>query len=100
MPSRDELMLRRGQLLLRSTQLRAQWGKQVQGLRRPLGVADEARAGVQWLLRNPVWPLAALAVVVVLRPRRVWRLAGLGLGAFSAYQRAQGLLATMRKPGR
>ena len=100
MPNRDELMLRRGRLLLRSAQLRAQWGWQVQGLRRPLGVADEARAGVQWLLRNPVWPLAALAVVVVLKPRRVWRLASLGLGAFGAYQRAQSLLATLRRPSR
>lgn len=87
--SRAELARRRALLLARSQILREDWSLQVQALRRPLGVADRAREGVQWLARNPQWPLAAMALLVVLRPRRAMRLAGFAWWGFQLLQRAR-----------
>jgi hypothetical protein len=93
--SHDELMRRREQLLLRSSQLRADWSLQVQGLRTPLRLADRARDGVNWLVQNPQWPLGVLLLVVVLRPRRALRLASYvwqGMGALRRVQRMLGVV--------
>lgn len=70
----DELTLRQQRLLGRSAALRAEWTQQVQGVKRPLAIADQARAAVQWLVRNPAWPLGGLLLLIVLRPGRavVW----------------------------
>lgn len=68
-----ELALRRERLLVRSAQLRANLAQQSRILVAPLAVADQAVAAARWLVRNPQWPLGALAVWVVLRPRRVLR---------------------------
>jgi hypothetical protein len=89
--SRDELLRRREQLLVRSSLLRDDWSRQVQALRGPLGVADQARAGAQWLLRHPEWPIGVALVIVVLRPRRVLRWAGYALQGYGIYRRVQRL---------
>lgn len=70
----DELVLRQQRLLVRSAQLRLVLSDQAQVLRRPLALADQAQSGLQWLYRNPQWPLGALVLVVLVRPRRaiVW----------------------------
>jgi len=70
----DELVLRQQRLLVRSAQLRTILADQAQVLQRPLALADQAQSGLQWLYRNPQWPLGALALVVLVRPRRaiVW----------------------------
>jgi len=93
--NRDALMLQRGRLLVRSAQLRTQFAAQASGLRRPLGLADQARDGVRWLVRNPQWPLGALAVLVVLRPRRVLRLAGALWWGFGIAQRVRRVADTL-----
>lgn len=67
------LAQRQQRLLLRSQQLRAELGREVQRLQPPLRLADRVQAGWQWLRANPQWPLGAAAVLVVLRPRRAWR---------------------------
>lgn len=71
---RDELILRQQQLLVRSAELRLGLADQAQVFKRPLAVVDTARDGLRWLHANPQWPLSALAIGVVLRPRRalVW----------------------------
>lgn len=70
-----ELERRQGQLLARSEQLRDAIADDAQVLRRPLDLVDQARAGWRWLRAHPPWALGAVAVVVlVVRPRRVWRL--------------------------
>ena len=51
--ARDDLLRRRERLILRSAMLRQDWGRQVQGLRRPLNVADKAREAKHWLVRHP-----------------------------------------------
>ena len=70
----DDLAVRQQRLLVRSAQLRLVLSDQALVLRRPLGLADQAQSGLQWLYRNPQWPLGALVLVVLVRPRRaiVW----------------------------
>lgn len=70
----DDLVLRQQLLLVRSAQLRLRLADQAQVLQRPLALADQAQSGLQWLYRNPQWPLGALVLVVLVRPRRaiVW----------------------------
>lgn len=96
--SHDELMRRRGQLVLRSSQLRADWGRQVQGLRTPLHLADRTRDGVQWLAQNPQWPFGVVLVVVLLRPRRVMRLAGTLWQGWAVLRRVQRVLHGVGAP--
>jgi hypothetical protein len=85
--SRDELLLRRERARARSLQLRDQWSLQVQALRAPLGVADRARDAMHWLVRNPEWPIGAALLLLLLRPVRVLRWAGLAWQGWVAYQR-------------
>ncbi len=70
----EDLAERQQHLLVRSAELRLHLTHQTQILKKPLAIADQAKAGVRWLCRNPHWPLATLLVLVVLRPRRtlVW----------------------------
>lgn len=88
-PDRAEVLRRREQLVQRSGQLRADWSQQVQVLRKPLGLADQARAATQWLLQHPEWPLGVAALLIVLRPSRALRWAGWAWQGYGLYQRGQ-----------
>ena len=92
MTARDDLIARRAYLVARSAQLRLDWSQQVQLFRAPLGVADQGRAAVQWLARNPEWPLGAAVVIVLLRPGRVLRWSGYAWQGWSLYRRLQRVL--------
>ena len=63
-----ELLQRRERLLLRSGELRQAWSQQVQVLRRPLGLADRARDGVQWLvgqgIADPTATISSMALLL------------------------------------
>ena len=96
-PTRDELLRRREQLLLRSSRLRDDWSRQVQALRTPLHRADQVRDGADWLLQHPEWPIGVALVILVLRPRRTMRWVGYGLQGYGVYRRVQRLVAS---PGR
>ena len=87
--AREALLRRREQLQWRSGQLRHDWASQVQVLRAPLGVADQARAATKWLVRHPEWPLGAALVIVLLRPGRALRWAGYALQGYTVYRRMQ-----------
>jgi hypothetical protein len=74
-PVRSHSITQRQQkLLLRSALLRQDVADSLNLWRPPLARIDRWRAGLQWLQQHPVWPVSAVAVVVVLRPRRtlVW----------------------------
>ena len=71
----EELLRRRERLLLRSAMLRQDWSQQVQVLRAPLGVADQARAATRWLVQHPEWPLGAALAAGAAAP---WARAALG----------------------
>lgn len=76
-PSRAERQAARARrqqaLLLRSAMLRGDLARDLHRLQAPLALADRLRSGWQWLRAHPQAPLAAVAVLVVLRPRRAWR---------------------------
>ncbi len=87
----EELLRRRERLLLRSAGLRADWAEHVQGLRRPLQLADRARAAGSWLAQHPQWPIGAAIVLVLVRPSRALRWTGYALQGLTIYHRLQKL---------
>jgi hypothetical protein len=90
---REELLRRRERLMLRSALVRQDWAQQVQGLRRPLGLADKAREATQWLVHHPEWPIGAALLIVLLRPGRALRWASYGLQGYGVYRRVQRVMA-------
>ena len=90
----DELVVRQQRLLLRSAQLRLALAAQVQVLKGPLAVADQARSGLKWLYNNPRWPLGVLLVLLVLRPRRIVLWGGRAWWAWASFKRVRNGLTT------
>jgi hypothetical protein len=80
-----DLALKKQRLQLRSAELRRQVSVHAAAAAPLLAVAARVRDVAQWLRAHPLLPLAALAALLVLRPRRamrwgrraffVWRLA-------------------------
>ena len=73
-PRQAQLQVRQQQLLARSANLRGRLALQSEVLQTPLAWADLARAAWVWMRANPAWPASALVAVVVMRPRRAWRI--------------------------
>jgi len=72
-PRDEELARRQQELLVRSAALRVILGQQARILQAPLGLADQVRAGVQWLREHPLWPLASILLIALTRPRSSMR---------------------------
>lgn len=68
--SLDDLRLRQQHLLVRSTELRHTLHQQLQSLQRPAALADQVKAALLWLYQQPQWPVGALALWLILKPRR------------------------------
>lgn len=85
---RQRVVAQREQLLLRSAALREQMMADAQVFRAPMAAADRAGAALNWLARHPEWPLAGLALIVVLRPRVLFRWAGRAVWAWQFWRRA------------
>lgn len=70
----DNVRLRQQRLLIRSTELRHTLHNDLQRLQRPAAWADQVKAGWTWLCQHPQWPVAGLALLLVLKPGRfvVW----------------------------
>ncbi|MDP1655048.1 MAG: YqjK-like family protein [Hylemonella sp.] len=88
-----ELAARKQQLLIRSAELRVTLAHQSQTLQGPLAWADQAVSGTRWLRNHPQWPLGALLLLAVLRPRRALAWAGRLWWGWGLYQRARSWLA-------
>lgn len=88
----NELVLRQQRLLVRSAELRIALGDQAQVLNGPLAVVDQARSGLQWLYRNPRWPIGALLALLILRPRRALIWGGRFWWAWKIFKRARNLI--------
>lgn len=84
-----DLALRRQRLLLRSAALRDSLAEQSAVLETPLAAADRAHAGARWLYRQRGWLAGGVVVVLVLRPRRAWRLLSAGWWLWRRARRLQ-----------
>jgi hypothetical protein len=87
--SSDDLVLRQQRLLARNSQLRSEMADVVQGLRKPLAIADAAHACLKWLHQNPILPLVALLAMVLVRPQRVISLGGRAWWVWSMFNRVK-----------
>ena len=83
------LVQRRQQLLARNAVLRQRLGRDAQALRGPLALADQLRNGWRWLQANPQWVGLGVVVLIVWRPRRVFRLGGRLWAGWRLWQRLQ-----------
>lgn len=73
-PGRDtELALRQQLLVLRSAELRAALGAELETWQTRLSWIERLQQGVVWLRAHPEWPAGVLVAAVVLRPRRALR---------------------------
>jgi hypothetical protein len=68
--STDDVRMRQQRLLVRSTELRHTLHQQLQSLQRPAAIADRLKAGLLWLYLHPQWPAGAMALWLILKPRR------------------------------
>jgi hypothetical protein len=88
-----ELALRQQQLLSRSEALRSALAVQAQVLEAPLAAADLARAIAQWLYEQRIWIAGATVAVLIVRPRRAWRVARWSWWLWRNVRRARAWLA-------
>lgn len=93
-----DLQRRRERLRLRSTELRVAIGERARVLEPPLALADQVHRGVAWLRTHPQWPLGALAMLVLLRPRRALRWGGRLWWGWRLWRRSQRLLRAIVEP--
>ena len=69
----ERITIRQQALLRRSAELRQALALQTNVLQTPLALADRLRESWRWLRGHPELPLAAGAILLVLRPRGAWR---------------------------
>ena len=68
----ENIALRQQKLLIRSAHLRINLAQQMLVFKKPLLMADQAKSSLQWLYRNPQWPLGALLILIIVRPHRIF----------------------------
>lgn len=90
--SQTDLLARQQRLLAQSELLRESLAKQSHVIQRPLALADQARGGMQWLYRHPQWPIAAITVLIVVKPSRVLTWGGRLWWGWTSFKKAQKLL--------
>lgn len=83
----DELEVRQRKLLIRSCELRLILTDQTQVLKKPLVIIDQVRSGLQWLRCNPQWPLGAILLITIVRPRKSLVWGGRLLWTWNIYKR-------------
>lgn len=88
-----DLALRKQRLQFKSDALREQWRQHAQGLAPAFGVADQVRAGADWLGRHPEVLLGAGVAIAVARPRALWRWMRRGAIAWQFWRNGQRWLA-------
>jgi hypothetical protein len=90
--SHTDLLARQQRLLARSELLRESLANQSHVIQRPLALADQVRDGMQWLYGHPQWPIAAVTVLIVLKPSRVLTWGGRIWWGWTSFKKAQKLL--------
>ncbi len=92
MSKAEALALKRERLLERSGQLRARWAGHAAAVAPALGAADAVSHSVRWLKANPQWLIGAGTLILVLKPRRTFRLARRTFFAWQGWLRLRPLL--------
>ena len=87
-----ELALRKQRLQIESDRLREQWQDHAQGLAPVLGIADRARAGLDWLRRHPAVPVGIGITIAVAKPRFLWRWAKRAFLVWQFWRKARRML--------
>ena len=90
------LALRFEALQARNALLRRQLAEDSRVLQAPLAVADRVLTGLGWLRRHPQWLAAGAGTLLILRPRRTWRL---GLRLWSGWRLWQQLKRWQSRAG-
>lgn len=85
--ARARLAARRRALQQRSAELRERLALHGEALAPAFGWADRAREGWRWMRAHPWVPLAGAALLVLRRPRVLWRGAWLAWRGWRVWQR-------------
>ena len=94
-----EIRARRAHLMARAAVERERICVQLHAWEAPLALADKCYAAARYVHRNPQWIVAAVVLLVVLRPRRALSWARNGLIAWRAWRwmsQSMRRLATLR----
>lgn len=95
-PKLLELATRHGALQVRIAEQRRQLARHAAPLEAALNRGDTVLDGVDWLKHHPVAVGAAVAAVVVARPKRAWRWAQRGFFLWRGWQSVKDRLAGAR----
>jgi YqjK-like protein len=68
-----EIALKKQRLLIKSEELRQEFGRNGRGVEPAFQVADTAVAGANWIKRHPEVVAGVAITVVVARPKLVWK---------------------------
>jgi len=82
-----ELALKKQRLQLASAAQREAFAAYAKTWQPAFAVADQVRAGANWLRRHPALPVAVLVALLVARPRTLLRLAGRGWFIWQGWKR-------------
>jgi hypothetical protein len=82
-----DLALQKQRLQLKSAEQRGAMVAAAMQLAPAFAVADGLRDAWRWLRRNPEWLAGGIAVLLVVRPRAVWRLAQRSLFAWQVWRK-------------
>lgn len=96
-PQLHELARRQQQLLIRSAELRVTLAHEARALQAPLAVGDQVRAGAQWLRQHPLFPVLAVALLALKRPRVILRWGSRVLWGWGLYQQVRDWLGSVNK---
>jgi len=84
------MALKKQRLRLKSALLRDTFAAQASVWAPAFSAADRVQAGIDWLRRHPVLPIAVLVALLVARPRAVLRMVGRGWLLWRGLQRLRG----------
>lgn len=98
-PRQVDLALKKQRLLMRSAMLRENFGDFATIWTPVFAAADHVRAGLVWLRRHPLLPVASLVAILVARPRGVLRWAQRGFFAWQALRRVRAALFVAKQSG-
>lgn len=91
------LALRKQRLQLKSAALRGEFAGHALAFAPLFAAGDKVRAGATWLRRNPEIAAAAAVVLLVARPRTLFRWARRSLVAWQAWGRLSAWLEARRR---